>query len=49
MPADADRAVGFLGWRVRTQGWMIQNPGQLQKANTRKFAQQADMLARLLA
>ena len=25
------------------------NLGQLQKANTRKFAQQADMLARMLA
>ncbi len=29
--------------------WKLHNLGQLQKANARKFAEQADMLARLLA
>ncbi len=29
--------------------WKIQNLGQLQKANARKFAEQAEMLTRLLA
>jgi len=29
--------------------WKLHNLGQLQKANARKFAEQVDMLARLLA
>ena len=29
--------------------WKLHNLGQLQKANARKFAEQADMLAQLLA